>query len=174
MQEEWRDVVGYEGLYQVSNLGRIKILSRIAKRSDGKKQSVHEKIAKQQLSTSGYPSVTLLKNGRYTSLSVHSLMAQAFLNHTTLKGFVIDHIDGNRTNNTLNNLEIITHRENVSKGFKNFNKTSRYTGVYLDRKNKKYKSFIRVNGKKLYLGSFNCETKAYLAYQNKLKEINNG
>lgn len=174
MQEEWKDVVGYEGLYQVSNLGRVKIVGRIAKRSDGKTQTVYEKIAKQQLSTSGYPSVTILKEGKFKSVSVHGLMAEAFLDHSATKGLVIDHIDGNRKNNNLTNLQIITHRENVGKGFKNFKKTSKYTGVYFDKIIKRYKSFIRVNGKKTYLGSFNCETLAHITYQLKLKEITNG
>ena len=81
----------------------------------------------------------------------------------------MDHIDSDKLNNNVNNLRLVTNRENVSKE-RTF-KSGLPTGVYFHKRNKKYESQIRINGKKKYLGSFNTIEEASNAYQNKLKEI---
>jgi hypothetical protein len=95
-------------------------------------------------------------------MRIHVLVAVCFLNHKPEKNVVVDHIDGNKKNNNVNNLQIITHRENISRGKKN--KTSKYTGVSLVKNSKKWKSSIDKLGKKIYLGCFDKEEDARDAY----------
>ena len=97
MKEIWKDILEYEGLYQVSNLGRIKSL---ANKSNHKK----EIIMRQHLNHKGYCVLSLCKNYKRQSKSVHRIVAQAFIpNSNNLPQ--VNHIDGNKTNNNVNNLE---------------------------------------------------------------------
>ena len=100
---------------------------------------------------------------------MHQIVAIAFLNHTPngLKA-VVDHIDNNPLNNELGNLQIITHRKNLSKDKKG---SSKYTGVCWYESRKKWIAGIRVNGKKKHLGYFTNEEEAAEAYQKALKEL---
>lgn len=98
MEEVWKDVVGYEGLYQVSNLGRVKSLKS--------NQLLKPKIAKD-----GYVQIVLYNNNRKT-LYIHRLVASAFLDNPKDKAEV-NHIDNNPSNNRLDNLEWVTHKENM-------------------------------------------------------------
>ena len=97
--EIWRDIPGYEGLYQVSNLGNVK------------SAYLKGKLKKQRLNPNGYFGVNLSKDGKGKNANVHSLVAQAFLNHKPC-GFkiVVDHIDDNRKNNKLSNLRLTNQR----------------------------------------------------------------
>lgn len=172
MQEEWKPVVGYEGLYEVSNLGRVKSVHRIVERSDGKTQTVSEKIIKQQIGTSGYYTIRISNMGVMKTYSVHKLICQAFYGHKPNNyKEVVDHIDGNRLNNNLANLQIISHRVNVSKGFKN--KSSKYTGVFFCSTRKLFIANIKLNGKREYIGAFKNEEEAYNAYKLKFNEYEN-
>lgn len=152
MEEIWKDIINYEGLYQISNLGNVKNINKILK------PYKHN-----------YYTIKLWKNGKSKNYNIHSLVAIAFLNHIPNKFInVIDHIDSNKFNNKLENLRIISMRENLSKDKKN--KTSKYTGVR--KKSNKYEAQITINNKSYYLGRFDCELKAHLCYINKLKSIN--
>lgn len=161
--EEFRDIKGYEGLYQVSNLGRVKSLSR--------KGSVSERILKVSTDSQGYKRVKLSKEGIVKCYGVHQLLAIAFLGHepNSYEGLIVDHIDNNPLNNNLENLQLISHRENCSKD-KN-NKTSKYTGVCWDRYNKKWLSQITIKGKTKKLGRFTCELEASKKYQEELGKL---
>ncbi len=110
MQEKWKDIKGFEGLYQVSNLGRVKSLERY-KENHGKLQKVEEKIKTINIKNSGYQFVQLYKNNKYKNLMVHRLVAQAFIPNVNNKP-QINHIDGNKLNNNVTNLEWITKSEN--------------------------------------------------------------
>jgi len=157
--EIWKDVIAYEGLYQVSNLGNVKSL-RFNK----------EKILKQRIGTKGYFAVCLRKDKIVKTKEVHQLIAIAFLNHKPC-GYklVINHIDFNQKNNNIKNLQIVTHRENTNR--KHIQSSSKYVGVYWGKNDKKWKSAIRINGKKKHLGSFINEYDAHLAYQNAVNKI---
>ncbi len=102
MYEIFKDIKGYEGLYQVSNLGRVKSFNR------GK-----ERILKPCLDRYGYFHVTLSKNGKQKGCTIHRLVATTFIpNPNNLPQ--INHIDGNKTNNKIENLEWCTAQENVT------------------------------------------------------------
>jgi hypothetical protein len=93
----------------------------------------------------------------------------AFLNHTPngSSSLVVDHINNIKTDNRLSNLQLVTIRYNLSKDKTG---TSKYTGVSWHSRDKNWQASIRINGKKAYLGSFQDESEAALAYQNALEK----
>jgi len=163
--ENWKDIKGYEGHYQVSDLGRIKSI-----------KFNKERIIHIQKSTNGYLKVELCKNGKTKTRTVHSLVAQEFLNHERDIYNVVDHINNVKTDNKLSNLQIISQRENSTKD-KN-NKYSDYVGVTFHKKDKRWQSSIVIDGSQTYLGYFKSKERASIAYQfaltqlDKLKEYN--
>jgi len=160
MQEEFRSIPNYEGLYEVSNLGNVKSLN-------------YSRTKKEKILTPGggkYLSVTLCKNKNKKTFRNHILVAIVFLNHTPNgHKIVIDHINGDRFNNRLDNLQIITQRENSSKDQKVG--SSIYVGVHWCKARKKWDSKIRINGEKKSLGRFTNEIDASNAYQTALKTL---
>lgn len=172
MQEEiWKDIPNYEGLYQVSNLGRVKSLSRKVFNNRGFYILKHDKILKPGTSRD-YLNVILYKDKIIKTFKIHKLVAICFLNHVSdIKGnIVVDHINNNPKDNRLENLQIITNRENLSKDKKN--KTSKYTGVCWHKSTNKWRAKISINGKSFWLGVFDTQEQAHEAYKNKLKEKN--
>lgn len=168
--EIWKDIPGYEDKYQVSNFGRVKSLKRKVKNKHSYR-IVKEKILKQTYDFVGYLKVTLFYNNERKTKKVHQLVAMAFLNHKPDgHKFVVDHIDNNSFNNNVENLQIITNRQNSSKDKKGF--TSKYTGVYWHKSSNKWNSRIRINGRQIDLGYFKNEYDAHLAYINELDKLN--
>ena len=111
-QEIWKDIKGYEGLYQVSNMGRIKSLKRKVKNKNGYRIA-NEKIIKPVLTdTCKYYAVGLHKNKKRKTLLVHRLVAINFIpnpnNYTE-----VNHKDENKQNNNVNNLEWCNHKYNM-------------------------------------------------------------
>lgn len=104
MIEEWRDVVGFEGLYQVSNLGNVKRIKNGSGTQPGR-------ILKPRINR-GYYRVNLSKNSHTTDKRIHRLVAQAFIPNPENKP-EIDHIDGNVQNNNIDNLRWVTPKENM-------------------------------------------------------------
>lgn len=169
MIEKWKDIPGYEGLYQVSNFGKVKSI-RTKKLHKGKYPiKVKPKELNPWKESNGYYQVTLWKNKKRKVFYVHQLVALCFLGHIS-NGleYQIDHIDNDKTNNNLNNLQIITLRENSSKDRKG---TSKYTGVCKVNKTNKWRAMIQINKKNIYLGSFDNEIDAKNAYLQKLNSI---
>lgn len=171
MKEEWKDIVGYEGLYQVSNLGRVKSLDRIIQ-GKVKDYSYKSKILKPGNNNRGHLFVNLYKDKKPKTRTIHQLVAESFLNHLPC-GFklVVDHIDNNKNNNCVTNLQIVTQRENLSKDKKN--KSSKYTGVIWHKFHQKWTCSIRIGKSRKYLGYYINEHDAYLAYQKELNLILN-
>ena len=167
--EQYKAIKGFEGRYEVSNFGNVKSLQRVILRSDGKKITIKERLLKCCKNNCGYLVACLLKEGRQKQFQVHQLVAISFLNHTPNGNkIVVDHIDNNPLNNNLDNLQLISNRENLSKDKKGGH--SKHIGVTWDYNAKKWRSSIYVNGKAKYLGIFIDELKAANAYQ---KELNN-
>ena len=171
MKEVYKDIVGYEGHYQVSNLGNVKSLRRNSKYRNSYR-TIKEKILKYNIGTSGYYSVCLYKDNKYERIAIHQLVAIAFLNHKP-NGFklVVDHLNNIKTDNRLSNLQIVTNRENSSKDKEGY--SSKYIGVDWNKNHKRWRARIYINGKRKYLGQFKTEEEANLAYQKELKTLNN-
>lgn len=167
--EIWKDIPGYNGFYQISNLGNVKSLSRTIIRKNNKLQFIKEKILKPIKNGHGYLFVNLSINGKVKVEKIHKLMAETFLNHTAKKGYHIDHKDNNRTNNNLENIQILTIRQNVSKTIKKT--SSKYTGVSFEKSRNKWVAMIYVNGLHKKIGRFDNEYDAHLAYENELSKI---
>lgn len=115
MKEVWKDIKGYEGYYQVSNLGRVKSLVRIVYDDKGNKHVNTEKILSQSDDCHGYYKVSLCKDGKSKTMKVHRLVAFAFLENENNFNCV-NHKDENKKNNNVNNLEFCTHRYNCNYG----------------------------------------------------------
>jgi hypothetical protein len=172
--EIWKDIPGYEGIYQVSNMGNVKSLSR-EKLHNGKYPiTTNEKILKPGLGGNGYLILTLHKNNLKKSITIHMLVAMAFLNHKPngTNKICIDHINNIKTDNRLVNLQLISQRENTSKDKKNG--TSKYVGVCWKKSKNKFEVQIKVDGKNKYLGLFTDEYEAHLVYQKALKMYHEG
>lgn len=105
--EKWKDIDDYIGLYQISSFGRVKSV----KRKDKNNHSVKEKIRKQSVDKDGYNWVKLYKNGVGKIFYIHRLVAQTFIPNPENKP-CIDHINTNRTDNRVENLRWVTHKEN--------------------------------------------------------------
>lgn len=110
--ETWKDVVGYEGYYQISNLGTLKSLNRIVKHKKGT-LSVRERIISPYISTFGYPSVRMTKGNITKNFKIHRLIAEMFIPNPENKPQV-NHINGVKTDNRIENLEWVTHSENLN------------------------------------------------------------
>ena len=117
--EEWKDIRNYEGLYQGSSEGRIKSVDRIVRaksRWGGYRDMLFKgKPLKQFLGDNGYLKVGLSKNGESTSKDVHKLIYEAFYG-VVPDGMQVNHIDENKLNNCINNLNLLTPQDNTNYG----------------------------------------------------------
>lgn len=167
--ENWKDIPGYEGLYQVSDMGNVRSLDRIVVSSDGRVRKLKGYIIKQSIGSTGYYYINL-HNKKRKLFKVHKLVAITFLNHIPC-GFilVVDHINNNKLDNRLENLQIISNRENSTKDRKGG--TSQYVGVSLDRSRNKWISYITIDGKRKYLGRYDSEYDAHISYQRELDKL---
>jgi hypothetical protein len=170
-QEIWKDIPNYEGLYQVSNFGNVKSLERYVKGKIENRLQKENILSKRLVGDKGnqYYAVTLCNNKDRKQFKISVLVAMAFLNHIPngYVGFTVDHIDNNPLNNNVNNLQVITKRENSSKDRKGI---SKYTGVTFNKKSNKWRSQIWIDGKNKTLGSFDDELEAHRAYQKELQQ----
>ena len=159
MEEILKDIEGYEGLYQVSNLGRVK--------SSRRKGSEIDKILKGSIDRDGYVIVTLCNCGVEKKTRVHRLVAMAFILNLNIKPQV-NHIDGIKTNNCINNLEWVTSYENM--------KHARDKGLVLHnslRKRKETLSLIDTSTGIIY-SSIKEASKIYLISRSHLSHMLNG
>ena len=123
--EIWKPINGYEGLYEVSNLGRVKSLARIHIMPNGAVMKHSEKILVAVDDGKGYLRLHLSKDGKVKSFRVHRLVAQAFIQNSN--DFpTVNHIDGNKKNNVMDNLEWCTQAENIAHSYSTVLKTKNY------------------------------------------------
>lgn len=110
---EWRYIRGYEGLYQVSDSGLVRSVPRFAKNRSGKVFLQKGRLMKQNVSPNcNYLMVDLYKNGKRTHHLTHILVARTFLGCDD-KSLEVNHKDGNHFNNNIENLELVTHLQNI-------------------------------------------------------------
>lgn len=149
----WKPIKNYEGIYEVSNHGEIKSLSR--------KGVVNDRLLKLTKDSNGYIYAILSKNGKSKQVALHRILYQTFKGDL-LDGLVVDHIDNNKLNNSLNNLQQISIRENASKdrGIG----TSKYLGVCLDKRRNKWRATIYDGKKRKHIGYYKTEIDASKAY----------
>ena len=107
MFEIWKSIIGYEGLYEASNFGRIRSLNY--------KHTGETRILKLGKSTGGYLQVNLCKNGKVKMCLIHRLVFEAF-NGKIPEGYDVNHINENKTDNRLENLNLMTRKENINYG----------------------------------------------------------
>lgn len=139
----YKDIVGYEGLYKISDDG--KIISLFAGKIKERRIRIKD----------GYYLITLCKDNSNKTYPIHRLIYEAFIAPID-KNKVIDHIDRNRMNNSLSNLRVVTQSENA--------KNRNGKGVKLDKRSGKWEARIRVDRKYIHLGSFDTKDSARLAY----------
>jgi len=169
--EIWKTIKGFEN-YQISNYGSVKSLIRV--NSINTRYKSREKILKGKINKYGYKEYTLSKNGKSYYFTAHKLVALEYMNYKPNPYKIcIDHINENKIDNRLENLQILSVRQNTSKSFLIKNKTSKYTGVSYYKRDNKWAARIYKNKKYIHLGYFNTEIEASYVYQNKLKEILN-
>lgn len=108
--EIWKEIKGYEGLYEVSNFGNVRSKTREVKRSDNKRGFYKSRTKALNKDNKGYLRVTICKDGIPSTFKVHRLVASHFIGD--IEGFEINHIDGNKQNNFVDNLEICTTKQN--------------------------------------------------------------
>lgn len=112
LNEEWRDIKGFEGAYQVSSYGRVKSLTRFIVRSDGVRYLAKGKIIKPVTDRYGYLIKTLTYEGRRRATKIHRLVAEHFIdNPANLTD--VNHLDGNKVNNHISNLEWASREGNM-------------------------------------------------------------
>jgi hypothetical protein len=136
-KEVWLPVKGYEGYYEVSNLGRVKSIERKAKVCGGGFRIVKNRILKNSLNNTGYYRVNLKKKNKNNIYLVHRLVALGFIENPENKR-TVNHKDGNKINNNISNLEWNTDLENITHA----------TKVLKSRHNKKY--VINIENGKVY------------------------
>jgi hypothetical protein len=182
--EIWTPILGLENQYYISNYGNVKSIERTinVKRKKGENvRLVQERILSQFLvgpKNKKYFAVKLCVNGRCKTFKVHILIAVSFMYDQYLElvinsneNYLIDHKNEIKTDNRLENLQIITHRQNITKAIihKNPNKMIGATKI-----NNKFASRIFTNGVQFHLGMYDTEVEAHEAYLKALEEINSG
>jgi len=156
-KEIWKDISGYEGHYHVSSLGKIRSL-KFGKEKEIKLQSNGQ-----------YLHTIFCRNGKRKTFLVHQLVAVAFLNHKPEGSkFVIDHINSNKLDNNIENLRIVSHRENNSK--ERTTKSGLPVGVR--KMGNRFRSSIRIGNTRKNLGSFKTVEEASDSYQKELMKLN--
>ena len=158
MIEVFKDVPNYEGIYQVSNLGNVKSLKW------------NKEIIMKQGISSRYLAVNLRKENISKIYRVHVLVAMTFLNYKPngKQDFVIDHKNGVRTDNRLENLQIVTQRENTQ----NYHKSIKgQIGADWHEQTKKWRSRMYINKNIVHLGLIEEEKDALKAYEIANQEI---
>jgi len=162
MKEIWKDIKGYEGHYLISNYGIVKSI-----------KYNKERLLKQGIDTSKYFFVNLSNMNKRDTFRIHILVWDHFGNGKRNGRFLqVDHQDENRLNNHIDNLQLLTPRDNVSKGRMKYDYSSKYIGVSLHKPTQKWRATIYIDGKSNHLGLFINEFSAHLQYQKKLKKLN--
>ena len=177
VKEVWRDIPGYEGYYQASSFGRVRSLDRTVVDSRGGERFYRGRLIEGGVDGGGYRLAALSFNGIRRNFKFSQLVAMAFLGHEP-NGYelVIDHVNGDKSDDRVENLRIVNHRANLSTCFRSDRGSfsSEYVGVNWDEKASKWKAQIWHNDVRTHLGLYNTELEASKAYQLALSKIEDG
>jgi len=176
-EEIWKDIPNYEGYYQASSFGRVRSLDRTVEFSDGRKRFYKGRIIKGNVDGDGYRRTTLRGDGIGRQLNFSQLVAMTFLGHEPNgHTLVVDHINGDKSDDRVENLRIVSHRANTSTCFRSDKGSfsSEYAGVYWNKNASKWLAKIRYNGVRSHLGYHDSELEASNAYQSALSKIKDG
>lgn len=133
MEEIWKDIDGYSG-YQVSNLGRVRTHNKVTHNALHSERKWADRIMKQKISKKDKSArIELWKGGTHKTVLVHRLVANAFLEKPIDTDMTVNHKDGNRLNNRLDNLEWLTLGDNIRHGFDNNLYTNQINCILIDR-----------------------------------------
>lgn len=116
-KEKWVDIIGYEGIYQISDLGRVKRLKTEVIRNNQGNFTKDEMIKKPHITPKGYVRIQLTNKGQSKNYFIHTLVANHFIGRKDNKQ--VNHKDGNKLNNSVNNLEFLTSSENLQHAYDN-------------------------------------------------------
>lgn len=175
--EVWKDIPNYEGYYQASDKGRVRSLDRMVTTKHGVERFYKGRIKKGTVNNKGYKIYSLNINGVHRTFQGSQLVAMTFLGHEPDgHELVVDHINGDRSDDRLENLRVVSHRANVSTCFRSDRDSfsSEYAGVCWSEGASKWRTQIKHNGGDVYLGLYNTEVEASNAYQLALSKIKDG
>ena len=168
MDEIWLDIQNYEGRYQVSNLGRVKSLKRTVPHAGSKTRTFKETILKTNKVAFDYLQVTLYKDGKRKCRYVHNLVMEAFVGEKQ-DDYEVNHKDEDKNNNTLENLEYLTAKQNNNYGTRRQRMSEKNTN---GKKSKKIKGTHLITGDVIYFPS-QAEAKRQ-GYGNHISDVCNG
>lgn len=166
IMEKFIDITGFEGRYQVSNVGNIKSLERLATGGCGNRYRP-ERILVNGTNRHGYKTIGLWNNGKYTTKTIHRIVAIAFITNPENKR-TVNHIDGVRTNNNVINLEWATDSENQKHAYEKLNRVPTFLGRF-GKDHVSSKPIIQTTKSGEYVAEFDSQLEA-----KKETGINNG
>jgi len=159
----FKDIHNFKGLYQVSDTGIVKALEKKVPMPNGGTKTIKEHFPKLSKTNKGYLKVMLTNSdGKRKGFFVHRLVLSAFLRQDEMQ---CNHIDENKENNNISNLEYVTNRKNQIHSIDKSKTHSKYTGV-TKTKSGRWQAQKMINGKNKYLGVFDTEIEAHEKYKN--------
>lgn len=174
MDEIWKDIKNYEGLYQCSNFGQIRSLDRYVKEHNGKSQFRKGQIIKPRKNKNGYLQLALNKDSNRKMKYVHIIIAETFIeNKENLK--TVNHKDGNKLNNCVDNLEWVSYSENNKHSYKELKRSKATEGatpkpVYIiDTQDKILKCYNSITDTSKEIGLSHTQINRYIHSNKKWK-----
>ncbi len=161
MKEIWKDITDFEEHYQISNLGRVRSKFRYVKTRNGGLQPKKQMIRKLNIDK-GYNTIILGKDSKKYTFLVHRLVMREFVGFSEL---TVNHIDGNKLNNKLENLEYLTLLDNMKHRETSLKDKNKF-GISLHKRDQVWEAQIVVNGKNHYLGRRKDPEEAYDLFYN--------
>ena len=161
MKEIWKDIEGYDGDYQISNFGNVVSYKRNVPRT-----------MKSTKDHRGYLRITLSKNNKKNRYKIH-LLVYDYFGKGKRNGRIIqvDHDDENKLNNRIDNLQLLTNRQNTTKSIDKTKTSSKYIGVSWFKRDKIWRTQIQINKIQIHIGYFQNEYDAHLAYKEAKNNI---